>query len=265
MEPPIHYVRATPSGASFAYLDLGTDAPVHVYVGGLGSATTVDFAPVVGHPGLAAAGRHILVDLIGSGWSDHDDTFGHTIDQHAGTVITLLERLAVRDVTLIGYSLGGSVAISLAAQRPDLVGHLIVAEPNLDPGVGTFSAEISGFSEETFAATEHDRIIDALLKQGAAGDGVSGQFARTVRRWSSRGLHRTAVSLLAQRPVTFRERLAAFDGPRRYISGELSNEDLAPLRAAGCDVRVVPAAGHVLMWDNLDGFVAAITGGRERP
>jgi hypothetical protein len=72
-------------------------------------------------------------------------------------------------------------------------------------------------------------------------------------------LHRTAVSLRAERPATFREQLGAFDGPRTYISGELTGEDLAPLREAGCDVRVVPSAGHVLMWDNLDGYVAAIT------
>jgi hypothetical protein len=37
---------------------------------------------------------------------------------------------------------------------------------------------------------------------------------------------------------------------RRYISGERSAEDLGPLRAAGCEVRIVPAAGHVLMSDN---------------
>jgi pimeloyl-ACP methyl ester carboxylesterase len=253
-------VSATPSGASIAVLDLGAGSPVRVYVGGLGSATTVAFAPVAGHPGLAGAGRHVLVDLIGSGWSDHDDTFGHTIDQHAGTVITVLEELALTGVALIGHSLGGSVAISLAAQRPDLIRRLVVAEPNLDPGVGTFSAEISAFDEDTFATTEHRRLTDDLLAQDAAGDDEAGQFARTLRRWSPRGLHRTAVSLLAARPATFREQLAAFDGPRTYISGELSNEDLGPLREAGCDILVVPSAGHVIMDDNLDGFVAAIAG-----
>lgn len=66
------------------------------------------------------------------------------------------------------------------------------------------------------------------------------------------------MSLLAERPETFRQQLGAFAGPRRYVSGELTGEELAPLRAAGCDVRVVPAAGHALMDDNLDGFVAAI-------
>jgi pimeloyl-ACP methyl ester carboxylesterase len=249
----VHFFPATPSGAAAAFLDLGSGEPVRVYVGGLGSATTVAFAPVAGHPVLAADGRHILVDLIGSGWSDHDDDFGHTIDQHAGTVAAVLDELGLRGVTLIGHSLGGSVAIALAARRPDLVGRLVVAEPNLDPGVGTFSAEIAGYDEDTFAAQVHPLLVDRL--RASAEDQ---QFARTLARWSPRGLHRTAVSLLAARPATFREQLGAFAGPRVYVSGQLTGEELEPLREAGCEVRVVPAAGHVLMWDNLDGFVEAI-------
>ena len=185
----MHYVVATPAGASVALLDLGAGPEVRVYIGGLGSASTVGFAPVVGHPALAAAGRHLLVDLIGSGWSDHDDTFGHTIDEHA------------------------------------------------------------------FVAGEHQRIVEELRKLG---DPVASEFGRTAARWSSRGLHRTAVSLLADRESTFREQFAAFDGPRRYVSGELSQEELASLRETGADVRVVAGAGHVLMWDNLDGFVDAL-------
>ncbi|WP_433363498.1 alpha/beta fold hydrolase [Actinoplanes sp. CA-142083] len=242
---------ATPSGASVAVLDIGARSPVRVYVGGLGSATTVSFAPVAGHPGLA--GRHILVDLIGSGWSDHDDAFGHTVDEHAGTVIGVLDALGLRDVTLIGHSLGGSVAISLAAQRPDLVGRLVVAEPNLDPGVGTISAQIAAYDEETFVATGRQRILDALRSSDA-----DREYARTFARWSPRGLHRTAVSLLADRPATFRQQLAAFNRPRLYVSGELSREELDAVRASGCEVRVVPGAGHDLMADNLDGFVAAL-------
>jgi hypothetical protein len=82
-------VSATRSVSAVAVLDLGADVPVHVYLGGPGSATSVGFARVAGHPGLASARRHVLVDLIGSGWSDHDDAFGYTIDEHAGTVSSL--------------------------------------------------------------------------------------------------------------------------------------------------------------------------------
>jgi pimeloyl-ACP methyl ester carboxylesterase len=255
----MRYQRVVGSGASLAYLDVGpVGVRVWVYLGGLGSAASVAFAEVVGHPTFAARGRHVLVDVVGSGWSDHDDTFGHTIEQHAASVVALLEDLKLREVTLVGHSMGGSIAISLASQRPDMVGRLVVAEPNLDPGVGSFSAQIAAVSEDAFAATEHQRIIDGLLNEGERGDTNAAQFARTVRRWSSRGLHRTAVSLLAERPASFREQLAMLDRPRHYIGGARSDEPLDVLRDAGCHVHVVPDAGHVMMSDNLDGFVAAL-------
>ncbi|HEX7308615.1 alpha/beta hydrolase [Lentzea sp.] len=239
----------TPSGAHVAYLDVGAGERAFVYIGGLGLASTVTFAPVIGHPALAGCGRHVLVDLLGSGWSDHDDAFSHTIDDHADVVAAVVEALGLRSVVLVGHSLGGSVAISLAARRPDLVGELVVAEPNLDPGVGTMSARIAGFDEDTFAASGMRAMIDAE-------DSPVG--LRTLRRWSPRGLHRTAVSLLAERPATFRAQLTALSMPKRYISGELGGEDLDALRATGCDVRVVPAAGHLMMDDDLDGFVALL-------
>ncbi|GAB3836135.1 alpha/beta fold hydrolase [Dactylosporangium cerinum] len=255
----MYHLPVTASGASLAYLDLGDrTGPATLHLGGLGSAGTVGFAPVIAAPALHGTGRHLLVDLIGSGWSDHDDRFAHSIDEHAGTVATMLDALRLREVAVVGHSLGGSVAISLAAQRPDLVGRLVVAEPNLDPGVGTFSATIAAQDEDEFAERGHAGIVAELLRHGERGDVVAAQFARTLRRWSSRGLHRTAVSLLADRPATFRAQLSSFAGPREYISGALSREDLGPLRAAGCRVNVVPAAGHVLMWDNLPGFAAAV-------
>ncbi|WP_191299309.1 alpha/beta fold hydrolase [Lentzea cavernae] len=240
----------TASGAQVAYLDVGaTDGRARVYLGGLGLASTVSFAPVIGHPVLAGRGRHVLVDLLGSGWSDHDDDFSYTIDEHAAVVATVIEALGLHRTTLVGHSLGGSIAISLAAQRPDLVGELIVAEPNLDPGVGTLSAQIASFDEDDFVASGMHSIIDA-------DDMTTG--TRTLRRWSPRGLHRTAVSLLAERPMTFRAQLTAASMPKRYISGELSAENLDALRATGSDVRVVSNAAHLMMDDNLDGFVTLL-------
>ncbi|MFD4636108.1 alpha/beta fold hydrolase [Lentzea sp. NPDC058436] len=239
----------TASGAQAACLDVGAGRP-SVYLGGLGLASTVTFAPVIGHPALAGRGRHVLVDLVGSGWSDHDDAFSHTIDEHAAAVAAVIDALDLGAVRLVGHSLGGSVAISLAAQRPDLVGELVVAEPNLDPGVGTMSARIASFDEDDFVATGMDAMINAE---------DTSMGVRTLRRWSPRGLHRTAVSLLAERPATFRAQLTALSVPKRYISGELSAEDLDGLRATGCDVRVVPDAGHLMMDDNLDGFVKLLT------
>jgi pimeloyl-ACP methyl ester carboxylesterase len=256
----MRFTVVTASGASVAWQLTGepNSKPVRVYLAGLGAAATVAFPPALADARLATEGQHLLVDLVGSGWSDSDDSFDYTVDEHAGTVISVLETLSLAPVELVGHSLGGSIAISLAAQRPSLVERLVVIEPNLDPGVGSTSAEIAGQTEEEFVRSGYPILLADILRQGEEGDMVMAEWARTMRRWSARGLHRTAVSLLADRPRTFREQLAAFDGPRRYISGELSRESLEPLRSIGCDVRVVEDAGHDVMADNLDGFIRAL-------
>lgn len=254
------FTPVTAAGASIASVLLGSPetGPVRAYLAGLGSAGTVAYAPAVADPRLAPLGRHLLVDLIGTGWSDADESFGYTVDEHAATVITLLDSLSLGPIELIGHSLGGSIAISLAAQRPDLVERLVVIEPNLDPGVGSTTVTIAGYTEEDFLRSGYSKIRGELQRHADAGDAVAAEWVRTMQRWSTRGLYRASVSILAERPQTFRQQLAAFNGPRRYISGALSHEDLDPLRAIGCDVVVVEGAGHNVMADNLDGFVRAL-------
>src|SRR5438552_12986506 len=67
----------------------------------------------------------------------------YALDDHAETVVTLLDKLGVRGCEVIGHSAGGSIAVLIAARRPDLVSALVVADGNLDPGGGAFSASIA--------------------------------------------------------------------------------------------------------------------------
>ena len=123
------------------YHDLPGEEPACVYLHGLGSASSADF-PRIAHNPQVVAHRAVLIDLLGFGFSDHPDAFPHTLAAHATTVARVLDHLGVRDCLVLGHSMGGSIAITLAAVRPDLVASLIVAECNLDPEDATFSGMI---------------------------------------------------------------------------------------------------------------------------
>lgn len=120
---------------------------------------------MVAEPGVVGH-RRVLVDLFGHGYSDRPENFGYTLEEHADTVAQVLDHLSLKGCGVFGHSMGGSVAITLAARRPDLVSRLILAEANLDPGGGFISTFIAGHTEDAFVATGHQETIQRMIALG---------------------------------------------------------------------------------------------------
>ncbi|GAA2757994.1 alpha/beta hydrolase [Actinopolymorpha rutila] len=242
----------------------GSPDPVFVYVAGLGAATSADFPHVVTHPALRHH-RSLLVDLVGTGWSDQADParFGYTVEEHADAVAAVLDADGLSGATVVGHSLGGSVAIALAHRRPDLVGTLVACEPNLDPGVGELSAHVAAQTEEAFVRRGYDALRAVVGRdEHAAGKSV---FHATTGRWTAVGMHRTSVSMLADREPTFRTQFAQGSMPRALLVGEhTTGVDLTGLEPAGVAVHVVPSAAHVMTYDNPAGFAVTIAAAVEQ-
>ncbi|SHO55885.1 alpha/beta fold hydrolase [Vibrio quintilis] len=68
----------------------------------------------------------IRVDLRNHGLSFHSDQ--HNYELMAGDVAQLLQSLELSDVIVVGHSMGGKVAMKLAAEHPKLVRSLIVMD-----------------------------------------------------------------------------------------------------------------------------------------
>jgi pimeloyl-ACP methyl ester carboxylesterase len=117
------YVAETPASVHSA----GTELVLCVH-GMSGAATNwTDFMAELAPDFDCAA-----VDLPGSGFSPPPAAnSGYSIRALAGTVIRLVETLGRGPVHLAGNSMGGAVAIRLAASRPDLVRTLTLVSPVL--------------------------------------------------------------------------------------------------------------------------------------
>jgi alpha/beta hydrolase fold len=104
------------------YVDVGSrQAPLHLWVEGQGEpilmihglgATTYTWRHLI--PDLARTHRIIAVDLKGAGKSDKplDEAYG-ILDQ-AAVLKILVDRKGLTNLTLVGHSLGGGVALALA-------------------------------------------------------------------------------------------------------------------------------------------------------
>ncbi|MEE8594074.1 MAG: alpha/beta hydrolase [Candidatus Bipolaricaulota bacterium] len=233
--------------------DLPGELPALVYMHGLGSASSSCFPRCAHHTKLREH-RSILVDFLGYGYSDRPDDFSYSMEEQAETVASLLEFLKLKNNILIGHSMGGSIAILLAHNRPDLISKIIVAEGNLDPGPGFVSGRIVSMSERTFISEGYERFMSEIESAGYH------DYAGTVRAADPVGLHRSATNLIADRAPTYRELFYQLEIPRTFIFGEktLPDPDEETLRSCDIDVRIVSNAGHDMMSDNPDGFALAI-------
>jgi len=107
------------------------DAEPAVYVHGLGGSSQ-NFTDVAGL--LADRFDAQAVDLPGFGYSDPSPRY--SIAALATTLVSYLEHDGRGPVHLVGNSLGGSIAVRVAALRPDLIRSLTLispAMPFLDP------------------------------------------------------------------------------------------------------------------------------------
>lgn len=108
-----------------AYTDWGPrDAPVVICCGGVAS-TAMRFNYLASD--LCGPFRVICMDWVGRGlsaWMAHERDY--SLQTYAEQLRQMIEHLGVKQVTVLGSSLGGSAAIELAARHPKLVARLIL-------------------------------------------------------------------------------------------------------------------------------------------
>jgi pimeloyl-ACP methyl ester carboxylesterase len=241
-------------GSHIRWTEAAGADPARVYVHGLGSASTVYHAHIAARPDLAGR-RTLFVDLPGHGISDRPADFDYTLEEHADALAAALDEAEVTAAELVAHSMGGAVAIVLAQRRPGLVSRLVLTEANLDPypPVTAGSSGIASYTEEEYVENGgHARVLDK----------VGPSWAATMRLADPRALHRTAIGLVRGTSPTMRRTLEGLPVDRVYLQGERSGElaGREGLVAAGVRVVTVPGAGHNVMFDNPDAFVAEVAG-----
>jgi non-heme chloroperoxidase len=147
---------AVEPGVNIHYEDRGAGAPIVFIHGWGGSADAWDYQVL----DLAPSYRCITVDLRGHGdsdkpWGDYDyDLFVRDID-------ALLTQLELKDVTLVGWSMGGHIALKYAHEHPDRLARVVItgSGPRFwqaeDAPYGTPAGDVPGLIDAVkYARTE---------------------------------------------------------------------------------------------------------------
>jgi pimeloyl-ACP methyl ester carboxylesterase len=196
-------------------------------------------------PALAGRYRIVLVDSRGHGRSSRDAK-PLTYELMASDVLTLMNRLLLQKVSLVGWSDGAIVALDLAMHHPERLERVFAFGANFDPSGVKPDAEKS----PTFA-----RFIDdahgVYLNISPDPDGWDAFRAAVEKMWASEP-HYTAEQLGSIRvPVTIA------DGEYDEAIERAHTEALA--RAIpGAKLVILPGVSHFAMLQDPQQFNAAL-------
>lgn len=227
--------------AFLRYHDLPGDGMPLMLVHGLGCAGSNDFPRVVTDPALAGR-RCLLIDLLGHGYSDKPVDFDYRPASHAAVLDTLLDTLALAQIDLFGHSMGGAIAIELARRNPQRIRRLVLAEPNLANGGGTFSKHIAGQPVARYLNRGHADLIRTADNT---------QWAGTMQCASPLAIHRSAEGLIAGAEPCWGAQLKALSMPRTVLYGALTLPDAQYDRLPELGVKraLIANCGHSIPQD----------------
>ncbi|MFC8179309.1 alpha/beta fold hydrolase [Rhodococcus sp. NPDC057297] len=110
---------------SIHYIDMGSGRPtVFLHGGGPGCNGWTDFGTVA--ETFAQNRRVILMDMLQYGHSSKEPFVAPRWSYHAKIIAQALDAIGIENADFVCNSIGGSAALALAAERPDLVGTLVL-------------------------------------------------------------------------------------------------------------------------------------------
>lgn len=140
-----HHFVDLPGGARVHYVDEG-EGEVLLFLHG-NPSWSYQWRDLIA--GLSGEYRCVALDYPGFGLSDAPPGFGYTAAEESRVVEAFVDRLGLRDVTLVMQDWGGPIGLGLAERRPELVRGLILgstwAWPTAtDEPRGMFSVIVGG-------------------------------------------------------------------------------------------------------------------------
>jgi len=114
---------ATIDGIGVHYVEYGNGPPVVLIHGFAGH--TFSFRHLI--PDLARDHRVFAFDLKGFGYSERPASSDYSLGAQARLVVRLMDTLGIANAALVGHSMGGEVAMRVAAGWPERVERIVLA------------------------------------------------------------------------------------------------------------------------------------------
>lgn len=246
-----------------AFEAVGYGTPVVILHGLFGSGR--NWVPLAN--ALAATHRVYLPDARNHGASPWGQTMSYR--DMALDVLALIERERLERPLVIGHSMGGKTAMTLALQHPQAVGGVAVIDIAPERYADQFSPYVSAMRGLDVAAATSRKEVRQALAHHLGGDAPVDFLMQNLRRHDERfdwRLNLLAVAMCMQDLCGFPEpRLREpYAGPALFVAGADSDyvrpESHAGIRTlfAAARIESIADAGHWVHADQPDALLRAL-------
>lgn len=209
--------------------------------------------------------RVILVDLRNHGHSDWSDEFSY--DLMAQDVFELFQELDIKNVILLGHSMGGKVAIRFAQQHENLLEKLIVVDIGTKAYPMHHEHILAGIHSVDLESLTARSQAEVMMRQHIDSEGTL-QFLLKNLYWKEKGklAWRMNVEVLEQKMAEILKEMPDDEvfTPTLFVRGELSNyildEDFEGLEDQFLDAEfaTIAGAGHWVHAEAPEEFLETI-------
>lgn len=209
-------------------------------------------------PELLTAGLRVLrPDLRGHGRSTRPEA-GYHFTHHASDMVAILDMAGVPSATLIGYSIGGGIALEMALSQPARVDGLVLVSPVMpdrpfEPAFMENLKEVARVArtEGIAAAMAGPWAENPLFAYSFTKPGIR-ETANTITRDFPGAEYLASSRDRVERPWTVPDRLAEIDVSTMVVAG--ANEtpgfrawaEEAAAGIPGARIEVLDGCGHLL-------------------
>lgn len=214
---------------------------------------------------LAARARVLLPDLRNHGGSPHAD--GMSYREMARDVAETLDAEGIASAAVIGHSMGGKVAMTLALTEPARVSRLIVSDIAPRRYAGTLARYAEAMRALPLAPGLTRAAADAALAPAVPDPGVRAFLLHSLRFDTSPPSWRVGLEQIIAGMadiLDFPDLATPYDGPALFVAGERSDyitpDDRPRIRALFPRARFasVKGAGHWVHADQPEAFRAIV-------
>ena len=200
---------------------------------------------------------HLLApDLPGFGQQPAPAGFDYSVRAYADWVAAYLEQQQVSEFTLLGHSMGGKIALALAARQPAGLHRLVLlapSPPTPEPMTDADrAAALAAYGKpeaaaKTFAKITRRPLAAALRAQTIADNLRCSRAAWDA--WLQLGSRENITSLMPEIQVPCHLLVGADDAA---ITPATQYQHTLPQLPAGTPITLVPAVGHLLPLEAAD-------------